>query len=221
MLKKILISILALVVLTALVSGMFRNYVNDSNLSGSSSDVQTSDVQTSPLVPEPGDPVMPDLITYAPAGESILELDPGDAENVVYNSAAQGFTVQRVDEDPTKYWDDNIAIKLDVEPNTTYKLIWRVSGFVMAYRPAKNIYSYFGYSFGGPTINDDEWLGKQMAYGVDEQCSAMIETGENTELYFYLFQSYDGFADEYGNIDELLSISSFGKDVQFALIKQS
>ena len=216
MLKKIIIIVLALAAVVALATAIKQSAETDQP-SEESSALQTSDPTDQPSTDEV--PVeMPYSITYGPADENYIELEAGVVDSVVYDSRSQGYTIQKMDTKPEKYYDDNFAIPLQVEPNTTYELRWIVKGDVASLSSIYSCIGSFGYSFGEPVPDENEWLGYMQLYGAGKLCSATITTGnEDTLLYFYLFE-VSFYSDS--NICPVVLCGDMHNDIQFVLIKQ-
>lgn len=216
MLKKILVVILVIAAVCALATGSFLE---------SEEDIDTKEDATvrEPVTEEgPSDEIpteMPYSITYGPADVNRIELELGEGDSIVYDSRVQGYTIQKVDSNPAKYYDDNFAISLNVEPNTTYELCWIVAGDVSAVASVYSCVKSFGYTFGEPKPSKSDWQGYIQLYGSGKLCSTTITTGnDDTLLYFYLFEVslYSN-----SNICPVVLCGKMHNDIQFVLIKKT
>lgn len=215
MLKKILIAVLVIAAVCALVAGPL---LESEENTGTEEDTT---IQAPITEEKPSDEIpieMPYSISYGPATENYIELEPGVVDSVVYDSRSQGYTIQKVDNNPAKYYDDNFTIPLEVEPNTTYELRWIVTGDVSSVAAVNSCVPSFGYNFGEPKSDEDDWLGYIQLYGAGKLCSTTITTGnDDTLLYFYLFEvsSYSN-----SNICPVVLCGEMHNDIQFVLIKK-
>lgn len=215
MLKKILIAVLVIAAVCALVAGPLLESEEDTGTE------EDTTIQAPITEEKPSDEIpteMPYSITYGPADVNYIELEPGVVDSVVYDSRSQGYTIQKVDNDPAEYYDDNFTIPLAVEPNTTYELRWIVTGNVSTVAAVHSCVRSFGYNFGEPKPHESDWLGYIQLYGSGKLCSTTITTGnDDTLLYFYLFElsSYSG-----SNICPVVLCGEMHNEIQFVLIKK-
>ena len=232
MFKKILVVILVIAAVCALATGPFLESEEDTDTKENATvrepaTEEDTDTKENATVQEPSTeegpsdeiPIeMPYSITYGPADVNRIELELGEEDSIVYDSRVQGYTIQKVDTNPAEYTDDNFTICLEVEPNTTYELRWIVAGNVASLAPVYSCVKSFGYTFGEPKPSTSDWQGYTQLYGSNNLCSATITTGDETLLYFYLFEVFS-YTDS--NICPVVLCGEMHNDIQFVLIKKT